>query len=346
MSLVNRVGSKDFFMPKTKKAFNTDTIDCSSWDTVIASLEKAVKRQRRLFKDDIPADIFKPGGVDHIPLTASAWRRVAKGIELEPCVKARWFPIYKRNESGGWDKQDINPGNVAHFMESIVWTSTLIVHYLRRDLNADSIHKTVDAMFLYGDNTYSKLPLTNSHRLIDAIVEYCENLLKYLIVRPDGTVSGATMAELEKMIGNGLKGTRWCLLTEREMLARSLVRNGIHKLKTRTEQNMMIRRAIRNAFVSFNSNVYRAIVGYLERHDSPLIRESNGETYLKDRTKTEIHKQKSEAVNTRYKGTKKASDHNRAKSIIAKLNAGTALGNADRIWMSRHPKMFKNPIKK
>lgn len=333
-------------MSKTKKAFNTDTIDCSSWQAVINSLEKAVKRQRRLFKDDIPADIFKPGGVDHIPMTASAWRRIANGIELEPNVKARWFPIYKWNDQGGWTKQDINPWNVAHFMESIVWTSTLIVHYLHRDLNADVIRKTVEAMFLYGDDTYSKLPLTNSHRLIDTIVEYCENLLKYLIVRPDGTVSGASLAELEKMIGNGLKGTRWCLLTEREMLAHSLVRNGIQNLKTRTEQNMMIRRAIRNAFVSFNSNAYRAIVRYLEKQDSPLIRKSNGETYLKDLTKEEIHKQKSEAVNKRYKGTKKASDRKRAKSIILKLKAGVALGNADSKWLRRHPETAKNYIKK
>lgn len=327
-------------MSKTKKAFNTDTIDCSSWQAVINSLEKAVKRQRKLFKEDIPADIFKPGGVDHIPLTASAWRRVAKGIELEPCVKARWFPIYKRNESGGWDKQDINPGNVAHLMESIVWTSTLIVHYLRRELSAESIRKTVEAMFLYGDDTYSKLPLTNSHRLIDTIVEYCENLLKYLIVRPDGTVSGASLAELEKMIGNGLKGTRWCLLTEREMLARSLIRNGIQNLKTRTEQEIMIRRAIRNAFVSFNSNVYRAIVGYLDRQDSPLIRESNGEVYLKSYTEEEIHNRKSNAANKRYKGSVVQRNRKYVETIKNKILKRIALTSTERAWKSRHTSLF------
>lgn len=327
-------------MPKTKKAFNTDTIDCTSWQTVINSLEKAVKRQRRLFKEDIPADIFKPGGVDHIPLTASAWRRIAKGIELEPNVKARWFPIYKRNDQGGWDKQDINPGYVAHLMESIVWTSTLIVHYLRRDLGAESIRKTVEAMFIYGDDTYSKLPLENSHRLVEAIVEYCENLLKYLIVRPDGTVSGASLAELEKMIGNGLKGTRWCLLTEREMLARSLVRNGIQNLKTRTEQEMMIRRAIRNAFVSFNSSVYRAIVGYLDRQDSPLIRESNGEVYLKSYTEEEIHNRKSNAANKRYKGSVVQRNRKYVETIKNKILKRIALTSTERAWKSRHISLF------
>lgn len=327
-------------MPRTKKAFNTDTIDCSSWQTVINSLEKAVKRQRRLFKDDIPADIFKPGGVDHIPLTASAWRRIANGIELEPSVKARWFPIYKRNESGGWTKQDINPGNVAHLMESIVWTSTLIVHYLRRDLNTNIIRKTVEAMFLYGDDTYSKLPLENSHRLVDAIVEYCENLLKYLIVRPDGTVSGASLAELGRMIGDGLQGTRWCLRTEREMLAHSLVRNGIQNLKTRTEQDTMIRRAIRNAFVSFNSNVYRAILGYLERQDSPLIRESNGEVYLKSYTEEEIHNQKSDAANKRYKGSVVQRNRKYVETIKNKILKRIALTSTERAWKSRHASLF------
>ena len=299
-----------------------------SWLNQIAYLKRLIKNTDESYADCMGKPYTSMDGLFQIPLINKEW---AKWVGYEHDEQTLWFkPIVKKSRNGFLVRGIYGPKSAVALVRALTWNAALYIHFLKKPIAHDAIIRATRSSIV----DWSSCPVDLVPDVIKNIETLCIKILS-AVSTDKGEINRASLQFLKNDIGEELLGRRTCVNHAlRKNICNQLIVNGIATMKTRLEQQVLIRNTLKNVD-ALKSSAVRAIERMLTI-DKTVLKMTGGLSILLPYTKEE----KTSIYKKNRMDKVKVDVNDRFLEICEKLANGEKLNATERKFKSRHKEMF------
>ena len=298
-----------------------------SWLNQIAYLKRLINNTEESYADCMGKPYESMDGLFQIPLTNKEW---AKWVGYEHDEQTLWFkPIMKKSKNGFLVRGIYGPKSAVALVRALTWNASLYIHYLNKPIAHDAVIRAAK-----NSMEWSSCPVDLVPDVIKTIEELCIKIIS-AVSKDNGEINRASLQFLKTDIGEKLLGRRTCVNHAlRKNICNQLIVNGIATMRTRLEQQILIRNTLKNVD-ALKSSAVRAIERMLTM-DKNVLKMTGGLSILLPYTKEE----KTLIYKKNRTDKTKTDTNDRVMEIYEKLANGEKLNATERKFKSRHKELF------
>lgn len=302
-------------------------ITAETWDETLTKITKTNEHNLELLEGEVPGFLLDDNGLQTVPLTNKEW---AQWVGYEHEHRTLWFRApMKRGRGGTLYLGRWGAVSCWALARAVAWNAALYIHLTAGRLSPSAVPATVARAM-----RMSTCPDAMLSPMCHAITMMVMNTLMSISDPRAGQVNRIGLALLEEDLEGRLRGRTCTNKALRRSICMRLVARGIGGCSTRSEQERMLQKVLREED-RLKASALRSIRRMLQE-DKTLLKHNGGKPLLLQFTTGERHSQQKQVQG----GAALDRNMERVHSILCKMSSGKALTGAERVFKCKHRDLF------